>query len=193
MHSRETIVSKTMNPTVMPDELLKAMTPIFFIRHPARVIPAWLREANSSTGDLYNVDDDDLTLWTSARWSRIIFEYLRGSGHYKRPGSRRPVSKADSFLSAHSMDWSLPIIASRPIVIDAADVVHNTHAILSTLFRLLDLDVKGVQDTWGPGTKLSRAAELVRKTISTNLMKAFSDRLTNPERSTVSCVIRSTF
>lgn len=179
IHSKETMVSKTMNPTCMPDELLKAVTPIIFIRHPARVIPAWLREANSSNA-CYTVEDDDLTLWTSARWSRIIFDNLRGSGYHKQPGSQRPPMRADSVLSPRPIE--LPIIASRPIVIDAADTVHNTHAILSTLCRLLGLDVHGVQDTWTPSTKFERACELVRKTISENLMRAFSERLSSSKR-----------
>ncbi len=183
IRSQETVISKLVNPTIIPDELLKVVTPIIFIRHPARTIPAWLREANS-TNAVYTVDDDDLTLWTSARWSRMIFDYLRSTSPGSRPGSaRRQRHRADSVLSSPSQD--LPIIATRPIVIDAADVVHNTHAILATLCRLLGLDVEAMQDTWGFGQKFQRACESVAKTVSENLMKAFSDRLRSSDQHNV--------
>lgn len=181
IHSHEPGFSRLTNPTCLPDAFLALVTPIIFIRHPAKVIPAWLREANS-VGPFYNVDDDDLTFWTSARWSRMIFDYLRPVAPAKRPASRR--RRADSVLSTHQ---DLPLIASWPIVIDDADVVNNTHAILLMLCRLLDLDTADMEETWGFGQKFQRACESVAKTITENLLKAFTDRVRpEPNRSSVS-------
>lgn len=173
LRSQETIVSKLWNPTVIPDELLELVTPIVFIRHPAVVIPAWWREANIG-GSCYDIDDEDVTVWTSLRWTRMVFDYLRSSKHMQQP---RSLGRRNTISSTNSRSRSAPVVASRPFVIDAADVVNNTHAVLSMLCRLLDIDSAVLNNAWSPTRRFSQAGEAIRAGIADNMMKAFSSRL----------------
>ena len=60
LQSQETVVSRMVNPTCIPDELLKLFTPIIFIQHPALTIPAWFRLAKAEYGSVATIDDDGL-------------------------------------------------------------------------------------------------------------------------------------
>ena len=121
IRSKDIHASSPSNPTVIPDDLLKLFNPIIFIQHPAIVIPAWLRVAKTEYGS-YTIDDDDLIIWTSLRWSRLLFDHLRSSSHLKQRDSAR----VDSAHSMRSATFEPGIVATRPYVIDAADVENNT-------------------------------------------------------------------
>ena len=176
LRSQETIISKLTNPTVIPDELLGLVTPIVFIRHPAFVIPAWWRETNSEKA-CYDLDDEDVTVWTSLRWTRMVFDYLRSSKHMQQQ-KPRTLQRRNTVSAMHASPTS-SVVASRPYVIDAVDVVNNTHAILSMLCRLLDIDPEAMNQAWTPTRRFSQAGETVHH--GRNVMKDFSDRISSPE------------
>lgn len=177
--SKETIMSRLMNPTLIPDEILDIFTPIIFIQHPAIVFPAWLRLAKAEYGS-YTVDEDDFTVWTSHRWSRMIFDYLRHSQHTKR---------MDSSQSAKS--FNPQIVATRPYVIDAADVANNTHATLATICRLLGVKFEDVYQGWAPLNLVNRAGSAIKKALPETLVKAFTDRVTSTNPGSVSLEVET--
>ena len=165
LRDSETIDSRMSNPTFLSDELLDMFTPIIFIQHPAVVIPAWLRLAKAEYGS-YTVDDEDFAVWTSLRWSRILFDYLRYNSHLKRP--------TDSAHSMQSAKSSSSVVATRPYVIDAADVANNPHATLATVCRLLNIEL-GVNSSWSQ--YFDKATETFKKVIPNSLMKVFNSNV----------------
>ena len=171
IRSHETILSKLMNPTVLPDELLQIVTPMIFIRHPAIILPSWLRAANSETQlGAHSVDDEDFSVWTSLRWSRIIFDYLRHISHEQHASG---LGRSGSVRSTNGSRLGPSVVATRPYVIDAADVLNNTSATLDMICTLLDIKASG--DTQTPASKkyFERAYEALKKGLSSNVIKAF--------------------
>lgn len=173
IRSDETIVSKLMNPTVLPDELLEIVTPMIFIRHPAVVLPSWLRAANSDIKlGAHTVDDEDFSVWTSLRWSRIIFDYLRHISH-EQNASR--IGRSKSLRTENVARYGPSVVATRPYVIDAADVLNNTSATLDMICTILGIKSSG--DTQTPASKkyFERAYEALKKGFSSsaNVMKTF--------------------
>jgi hypothetical protein len=166
LRSKDIHASRSSNPTVIPDDLLKLFNPIIFIQHPAIVVPAWLRVAKTEYGS-YTVDDDDFTIWTSLRWSRLLFDHLRSSTHLKQSSSTR----VDSAHSTQSARFQPEIVATRPYVIDAADVENNTYATLAAVCRLLGIEFSGGNSTYL--SYFSRAAEAFKKAIPDSLLKVF--------------------
>jgi hypothetical protein len=169
IRSHETIVSNRMNPTILPDELLQIVTPMIFIRHPAVVLPSWLRAANSDIKlGAHTVDDEDFSVWTSLRWSRIIFDYLRHISHEQNASG---IGRSTSVRSAKGTQYGPSIVATRPYVIDAADVLNNTSATLDMVCTLLGIKVAG--DTQTPASKkyYERAYEALKKGLSSNVIK----------------------
>lgn len=160
-----------MNPTVLPDELLQIITPMIFIRHPAVVLPSWLRAANSDVKlGAHTVDDEDFSVWTSLRWSRIIFDYLRHISHEQQNSG---IGRSASVRSANGSPYGPSIVATKPYVIDAADVLNNTSATLDMISTLLEIKAAG--DTQTPASKkyFERAYEALKKGLSSNVMKTF--------------------
>ena len=171
IRSQDTIVSKLMNPTILPDELLKIVTPMIFIRHPAVVLPSWLRAANNGFQlGAHTVDDEDFSVWTSLRWSRIIFDYLRHISHEQHTSG---LTRQDSAHSTNGRRYGPSIVATKPYVIDAADVLNNTDKTLEMICTLLD--VKGQGESQTPASKkyYERAYQALKKGFSSNVMKAF--------------------
>lgn len=173
LHSDEISVSKTLNPTVLSDELLEMCTPIIFIQHPAIVIPSWLRLASTEYGSLA-FDDEDFAIWTSLRWSRILFDYLRSTIHLKKQNKER----VDSAHSAQSVMFNPSIVATQPYVIDAADVLNNPHVTLATLWRLLGVTLDS-KSSWSG--YFSKAADTLKKVVPNSLMKAFNNSVLGVE------------
>ena len=165
LRSLETVVSKLANPTVISDELLEMFTPIVFIQHPAIAIPTWLRLATTEYGS-YNIDEEDFTIWTSLRWSRILFDYLRSSA--------RPY-RVDSAHSTQSAKFEPQVVATRPYVIDAADVANNPHATLATTCRLLGIDLSTNASSWTD--YFSKATEALKRAVPNSLMKMFDSNV----------------
>ena len=166
IRSKDIHASSPSNPTVIPDDLLKLFNPIIFIQHPAIVIPAWLRVAKTEYGS-YTIDDDDFIIWTSPRWSRLLFDHLRSSSHLKQRDSAR----VDSAHSMRSATFEPGIVATRPYVIDAADVENNTYATLAAVCRLLGIEFSGGNSMYL--SYFSRAADAVKKAIPDSLLKVF--------------------
>ena len=179
IRSHETIVSKLMNPTILPDELLRLVTPIIFIRHPAIILPSWLRAAkNGPAADVISVDDEDFNVWTSLRWSRIIFDYLRNLSHMQQQSG---LKRADSVHSTHR-PLGPSVVATKPYVIDAVDVVNNTHAILDMICRCLNIDVEGGKQAPASKRYFEKAIEAFKKGLSTSASKkSKADRLLSPD------------
>jgi hypothetical protein len=165
LRSQENTMSKLSNPTIIPDELLEMFTPIIFIQHPAITLPAWLRLAKTEYGS-YNIDDEDFTLWTSLRWSRILFDYIRSS--------RRPF-RIDSAHSTQSAKFEPQVVATRPYVIDASDVANNPHATLATTCRLLGIDLSTNSSSWTD--YFGKATEALKKAVPNSLMKMFDSNI----------------
>jgi hypothetical protein len=162
---REAVDSKMSNPTFLSDELLDLFTPIIFIQHPAIVIPAWLRLAKAEYGS-YAVDDEDFAVWTSLRWSRILFDYLRHNAHLQR--------RTDSAHSMQSTKSSSSVVATRPYVIDAVDVANNPYATLATVCRLLNIEL-GVNSSWSQ--YFGKAADTFKRVMPNSLMKVFNSNV----------------
>lgn len=175
LHSDATIVSRMSNPTVIPDELFKLFTPIIFIQHPALVVPAWLRLAKDEYGS-YTVDDDDFSLWTSLRWSRMLFDYLRSTQHLRRQ---------DSVHSNRGAKFEPGYVATRPYVIDATDVASNTNAMLVATCRLLGIDVNVISQGWM--AYFQKAASTLRKAIPSffTAQSAMAERLLGTPATTI--------
>lgn len=173
LHNSETVPSRESNPTVLSDELLGLFTPIIFVDHPVRIIPSWLRLAQNEYGSS-TLDDEDFTLWTSLRWSRILFDHLRYNAHRKRRSSAR----VDSAHSAFSAGFDRGIVATSPFVIDAADVSNHPHATLATVCRLLGVEL-GEQSSWT--TYFGKATEALKRAIPDSLLKAFHSNVLSAE------------
>jgi hypothetical protein len=173
LQSDATIVSRLTNPTVIPDELFTLLTPIIFIQHPALVIPAWLRLAKDEYGS-YAVDDEDFSLWTSLRWSRMLFDYLRSTQHLKRQDSMHGNNKPNAKLAPG-------FVATRPYVIDAADVASNTNAMLAATCRLLGIDFNIISDGWA--AYFQKAASGLKRAIPSlfSTPSAVAERLLGTE------------
>ncbi|KAK5173595.1 uncharacterized protein LTR77_002276 [Saxophila tyrrhenica] len=176
LSSQETIVSRLQNPTTIPDDLLKLFTPIIFISHPALIIPAWFRLAKAEYG-VHPVDGADFTVWTSLRWSRMLFDYLRNTDHLKRQdsiGSKRSSGR-----------WEPGYVATRPFVIDSDDVANNTHAMVAATCRLLGLDYKEVGTSWLKYFERA-ASTVIRRAMPAGMMTNFSERILGSQPTAIS-------
>lgn len=186
IRSTETIVSKLMNPTVLPDELLKLITPIIFIRHPAIVLPSWFRAANSDVQmGSHSVDDEDFSVWTSLRWSRIIFDYLRNISHQQN-GSGVTRQSSTRSKNETTRRFGPQVVATKPYVIDAADVLDNTQATLDMICQLLGIEDEGGEQNPASKKYFERAYGALKRGFSSNVLKSFSSnsgRLEPEERS----------
>ena len=126
------------NPTWIPNDLYKSLSPLILIRHPARMIPSFYR----TQADVFKLQttDEDFAMYTSLQWLRIIFDSYR-----------ELYSENDDLNHPY---WSCNTIDSTkerpiwPLVIDAEDVVHSTQAIVSKLCDIWDIDSSGVQYSW---------------------------------------------
>ncbi|KAK7053204.1 hypothetical protein VNI00_003823 [Paramarasmius palmivorus] len=77
------------NPTCLPDAFLSNFTPIITIRHPARVLPSYIRATFKSkmASEFTSLDEEGKALFLHKfekaarfRWDRIIFDSLAGKG-----------------------------------------------------------------------------------------------------------------
>ncbi|KAI6784183.1 uncharacterized protein J7T54_004729 [Emericellopsis cladophorae] len=108
------------NPTHLPDELWKSVTPIMVIRHPALSVPSMWRSM-AGVPALANMDPmENHNYWfATLTWSRVLFEALRNQGR-------------------------------MPIVVDGEDVCTRTDEVIRGVCGGLGIDPAGVTDTWGP-------------------------------------------
>lgn len=66
------------NPTVLPDNVFDAFTPIILIRHPALAVDSIYRGALSFTQQ--RPGDEDFSIITPTRQLRLLFDYYRSRG-----------------------------------------------------------------------------------------------------------------
>ncbi|RMX87181.1 hypothetical protein D0868_15027 [Hortaea werneckii] len=66
-------------PTPLSDAVLKSCVPAMLIRHPARIVPSLYR-AETAT-DMLRIGDEAFTLWSTVRFTRILYEYLESIGN----------------------------------------------------------------------------------------------------------------
>lgn len=146
------------------------------------MIPAWLRLAKDEYGS-YAVDDEDFSLWTSLRWSRMLFDYLRSTQHLRRQ---------DSVHSSRSPKFEPGFVATRPYVIDAADVASNTNAMLAATCRLLGIDFNIISEGWT--AYFQRAASTIKKAIPSffSASSAMAERLLGTEAITIDVDVETT-
>ncbi|EEB95361.1 hypothetical protein MPER_05680, partial [Moniliophthora perniciosa FA553] len=116
------------NPTFLPDRLLKTLTPVFIIRHPARVIPSYLRVSEPFGGTVF---DDDAPLFLVFKWQRMMFDF------YKAWYSCTEGAKSAG-----------PGGENLPIVIDGDKLVNDSEQQIHKLCRLLGLDPSPIQFSW---------------------------------------------
>jgi hypothetical protein len=114
-------ISLPENPTVLPNDFLATFLPVILIRHPAKMIPSYYRAAKDTYGA--TVFDEEFPVNTCFRWSRLIFDWYQT---YYRSSN----------------------IAQRPIVIDAEDVINDSHNIAEKFCTMVGLDHKYVQYSW---------------------------------------------
>lgn len=107
--------------TYIPTKLQQSCIPVFLIRHPALAIPSFVRMQRKE--DMLRLGDESFQWWISLHWSRMLYDYF---------------SCQDSS-------------ASKPTVVDAEDVVHNTTAVTKKLCDVFGISLDGVRETWEQG------------------------------------------
>lgn len=124
------------NITILPDEFLMSLTPIILIRHPALVMPSYIRVCSDSGADALANNRATLSL------SRILFDWYR---EMAKSGTREK--------------------APEPIVVDAADFM-TSPALLRRLCAITGLDPDKIAFDWDAASAeiLSSETEL-RKTF----------------------------
>lgn len=124
-------------------EFLDNVTPVFLIRHPALSIPSFFRKDIVVCKN--KAGDEDFPIYTALWWSRLIF---------------------DSFvLRSENSD----IV---PVVIDAADVIHDTQPTLQALCERLEIEWSGVQLSWDSLPDSDWPTDAVLKTFFADLFKS---------------------
>ena len=149
----------TPNPTLLPDRFFTTLAPVIVIRHPALVIPSFLRAASSFGASAF---DPDFPMNASYKWQRLVFEcytalYNQQSGNQ----SESNVSHSDNNTWKATQKW--------PIVMDGDKLVSDTQNQIEKLLCLLDLDPKLVEYTWdAKGKELSEVDKAFVGVINTS-------------------------
>ncbi|OBT44499.1 hypothetical protein VE00_04929 [Pseudogymnoascus sp. WSF 3629] len=119
-------VRVSSNPTLLPDDFMLSVSPIFLIRHPALAFPSWYRLITSTFGA--DIDDSDFPVEASFRWSRIVYDWYLNTWTETSPSSP---------LTQHR----------KPAVIDADDTMSD-RAALERLCHQLQLDPQQLSFDW---------------------------------------------
>ncbi|KAL5358106.1 hypothetical protein BJX96DRAFT_173139 [Aspergillus floccosus] len=83
------------NPTVLPTQFLRSVTPVFLIRHPALVFESILRVSGPTMGA--HVDDEEFPVEASMRWLRVLYDWYAASAD----GGARPIVLNADEIMAH--------------------------------------------------------------------------------------------
>lgn len=118
------------NPTFLPDEFLKTISPIMLYRHPARFIPSFWRVHMKAKHDI-SVHDGEFSVEASLRWVRLLFDW------YADHVTGRPSLRSDRGEE----------FGSWPILVEGDDVVHDPGT-MQRLSGLVGLDPKYIQYEW---------------------------------------------
>ncbi|KAF9261051.1 hypothetical protein L218DRAFT_871189 [Marasmius fiardii PR-910] len=116
------------NPTLLPDRFFFSFTPIITIRHPARVIPSYLR-AFQRLGDDHSHPDFPI-IAECFRLERLVFDSFK------------------SFEEARAVKEGRN--PSNPIVIDSDKLVRDPRGQMKKLCVLLGIDDTRLRYTWDP-------------------------------------------
>lgn len=108
------------NPTVLPTQFLRSVTPVFLIRHPALVFESILRVSGPTMGA--HIHDDEFPVDASLRWLRVLYDWFANT----------TVSRV------------------RPIVVNADEIMARPTSIMQGLCERLQLDPAGVRFEWEP-------------------------------------------
>ncbi|KFZ16473.1 hypothetical protein V501_02213 [Pseudogymnoascus sp. VKM F-4519 (FW-2642)] len=114
------------NPTLLPDDFMLSVSPVFLIRHPALVFPSWYKISTSTFGA--DIDDCEFPVEVSFRWSRILYDWYLNT--WSKATSNSP-------LNQHP----------KPAVIDADDTMSD-RAALERLCQQLQLDPQQLSFEW---------------------------------------------
>lgn len=135
------------NPTAWPDAFFESLTPVFLIRHPARMVPSCLRAGQHVFG--IGPADEDFRAQTSLGLARAIFDAY--DALYRRRRRRRQEEEEDDNDGSSSGPGPDDVAThSHPLVVDAEDVIHHTEALLPRLCAALGLDPASVRYNWDP-------------------------------------------
>ncbi|KAL0568020.1 hypothetical protein V5O48_013974 [Marasmius crinis-equi] len=114
------------NPTLLPDRFFFSFTPIITIRHPARVIPSWLRSFHSLGGTL--LDTEFPVAAESFRWERLIFDSFM------------------AFEKARAAEEGREV--NVPIVVDGERLVKDPRGQMKKVCERLGIDEEGIKYSW---------------------------------------------
>ncbi|ESK89781.1 hypothetical protein Moror_16818 [Moniliophthora roreri MCA 2997] len=116
------------NPTFLPDRLLKTLTPVFIIRHPARAIPSYLRVSEPFSRTIF---DDDVPLFLVFKWQCMVFDFYKAW-----------------YSCTNGAESAGPSRENLLIVIDGDKLVNDSLHQIDKLCRLLDLDPTPIRFSW---------------------------------------------
>ncbi|KAH6680513.1 hypothetical protein B0J14DRAFT_266955 [Halenospora varia] len=118
------------NETLIPDELLKTLTPAFLIRHPALAFPSFLRTLVKLPPGVVSSIEAELPIGMTFTAHRSMYEF------YADLYSKGPKEDGES--------W--------PLVLEADDVINNQEVVVR-MAELLGLDSSKLQFSWDAKTK----------------------------------------
>lgn len=118
------------NPTLLPDDFMLSVAPVFLIRHPALVFSSWYKVSKEGFGA--DVNDSDFPVEASFQWSRILYDWYLNM--WSVTSSRSPQTQH-----------------RKPAVIDADDTMSD-RAALERLCRQLQLNPQHLSFEWQVAT-----------------------------------------
>uniref|UniRef100_A0A0W0G589 Uncharacterized protein n=2 Tax=Moniliophthora roreri TaxID=221103 RepID=A0A0W0G589_MONRR len=157
---RTTTALPIPNPTILPDRLLKTLTPVFIIRHPALVFPSYLRASKIFGATAF---DDDAPFYMTLKWQRLLLDFYKT--WYSCPEGAKSAGPGREHF---------------PIVIDADKLINDSHGQIDKLCRLLGLDPAPIRFTWEAQDRSgnrAQAAFLTTISNSTGVIKSKGSKL----------------
>lgn len=126
LQRKDAEVRISTNPTLLPDDFMLSVSPVFLIRHPALVFSSWYKISSGSMGA--DIDDSDFPVEVSFQWSRILYDWYLNT--WSKPSSTSPQARR-----------------RKPAVIDADDTMSD-RAALERLCHQLQLDPQHLSFEW---------------------------------------------
>ncbi|KAL0577223.1 hypothetical protein V5O48_004764 [Marasmius crinis-equi] len=107
------------NPTFLPDRFLLTLTPIFTIRHPALVLPSYLKAVSAEASPVESAFGEEFPTAVSYKNQIQIFDFYKALNG-----------------------------GEAPVVVDGERLVKNTQAVMKSVCEKLGLDEKNVKYEW---------------------------------------------
>jgi hypothetical protein len=111
------------NPTLLPDRIVAAVSPIIIIRHPMFTYPSYARISALYEGTVF---DDDFAVNSTYRWQRVVYDFYRAYYDKVDPEGKK--------------DW--------PIVVDGDKLVEDPQGQMKKLCALIGWDESQIQYSW---------------------------------------------